>query len=170
MQTAIRWAVYILGIEILFLVALKFHHLSLLPAFVATCVLLAANPKGTFAHPRSVLIGYMLVGHLGLITFVFWGNNLFGLLAMTLVVVAIMASVSSVHPPAIALLFQLVKSAHPFQDYLFMVVFVVAILGVHYAAQWIQKQLFPAIQSKPFVVTESQTAPYPTYLAAAEQE
>lgn len=170
MQTAIRWALYILGIEILFLVALKVQHLSLVPPLAASCMLLAANPKGAFAQPRTVLAAYILVGHLGLLDYVFFGNTLFGLMGMMVLAVALMASASSVHPPAIALLFQLAKAAHPFQEYLFMVVFVLAIVGYHYAAQWFLEQLYPATRAKPFVVAESNPGPYSPYLATAEHE
>ncbi|WP_080056197.1 HPP family protein [Spirosoma aerolatum] len=170
MQTAIRWALYILGIEILFLVALAVHHFSLVPPLAASCILLAANPKGVFAQPRTVLVAYILVGHLGLFQYVFFGNNLFGLMAMTILAVSLMAAVSSIHPPAIAMLFLLARAAHPFQEYLFMVLFVVAMVGFHYAAQWWLSQLYPSAQANPRGVTESKLTAYSTYLATAENQ
>lgn len=142
MQTAIRWALCIIGIEILFLVAFRAHLLAIAPPLAASCILLTANPQGMFAKPRTVITAYVLVGHLGLINSVFWGSDLFGLFVMTLLVVAIMATVPCIHPPAIALLFQLANTAHPFQSYLLTLCLVSGMLALHLAGQWLMGLLF----------------------------
>ena len=87
MQTAIRWAFCILGIEVLFLLGLQADLLAVVPVLSASCILLSANPKGLFAKPRTVIIAYVLIGHLGLLNSVFWGNDLFCVFVMTLVAV-----------------------------------------------------------------------------------
>lgn len=155
MQTAIRWALCIIGIEILFLVAFRAGLLAIVPPLAASCILLAANPQGMFARPGTVLTAYIVVGHLGLINSVFWGNDLFCLFVMTLLVVGIMAAVPCIHPPAVALLFHLANSPHPFQSYLVTLCLMVGLLALHLAGQWFITQLFrtaPAIP-RPQVAT-----------------
>ncbi len=142
MQSVVRWALYILGIEILFLVALQAGQLSVVPPLAATFVLLAANPHGIFAKPKTVLLAYVLVGHLGLLNSVFWGNNMFCLFVMTLLAVALLAAVPCIHPPAIAILFQLSKAPNPFETYLVMAALIGGILGFHFMAQWFHGQIF----------------------------
>ena len=142
MQTGIRWAFCILSIEVLFLVALQAGQLSAVPPLAASCVLLAANPQGMFAQPRTVIMAYMLVSHLGLLNSVFWGNDLFCYLVMTLVAVLLMVIVPCIHPPAIALPFLLANSTAPFRDYLIFMCMVGSIVLLHLASQWLLNQLY----------------------------
>lgn len=166
MQAAVRWALYILGIELLFLVALQTDQLAVVPPLAATIVLLAANPQGIFARPKTVLLAYILVGHLGLLNSVFWGNNMFCLFVMTLLAVALLAAVPCIHPPAIAILFQLSKATDPFQTYLIMAALVIGILGFHVAAQWFHAQVFPEQQAGPVPLTEPKSSSFPTVFSA----
>lgn len=142
MQTAIRWALCILSIEVLFLVALQAGQLSAVPPLAASCVLLAANPQGVFAQPKTVVLAYMLVSHLGLLNCVFWGNDLFCYLIMTLLAVILMVVVPCIHPPAIALPFLLANSSAPFRDYLLLMGMVGSIMLLHLAGQWLLNQLY----------------------------
>lgn len=166
MQAAVRWALYILGIEILFLVALQTNQVGVVPPLAASFVLLAANPQGVFARPKTVLLAYVLVGHLGLLNSVFWGNNLFCLFVITLLAVALLATVPCIHPPAIAILFQLSKAPAPFQTYLIMVALVGGMLGFHFAAQWFHAQVFPESRPNPLPLAEPNQSGFSTIFSA----
>lgn len=146
MQTAIRWALCIVSIELLFLLSLAANQLSAVPPLAASCMLLCANPQGAFARPRTVIFAYIVVGHLGLLNSVFFGNDMFGMLAITLLGVGLMAAIPCIHPPAIAIPFLLAQSTEPFRAYLLTIGLVGVVLALHILSQRFLRELYKADQ------------------------
>lgn len=147
MQTAIRWALCIVGIEVLFLLSLAANQLTAVPPLAATCILLCANPQGAFARPRTVIFAYMVVGHLGLLNSVFFGNDMFGMLTITLLGVGLMAAIPCIHPPAIAIPFLLAQSPEPFRAYLVTMGLAGGVLALHLLSQQFLRELYKIDQT-----------------------
>ena len=155
MQTAIRWALCLLGIEVILGLSVWAGLIAIVPLLAASYLLLVVNPQRMFSRPRTVLLAYLVIGHLSLLNSVFFGHNLFGILVTTVLAIVFMAVTPCIHLPALVLPFLLAHSSTPFRMYFLILGLVGVVLGLHLMGQWLIDQLYKKGQSDSPVLTGS---------------